>query len=147
MALGGFADAASMGRSSYLAEYTMSYHKEINGDNRFDILGGITYQKFNFNVMDAQVSGFPSDDIKTNNLSLGDLTSDYITSNKEDNSLLSYLGRINYTLYDKILLTGSIRADGSSRFGANNKYGYFPSFALGYKLSDPCLFSTLACTH
>jgi TonB-linked SusC/RagA family outer membrane protein len=136
LALGGYADATSMGRSSYLAEYTMNYSKEINQNNRFDILGGITYQKFNFNVFNAQVSGFPSDEIETNNLSLGDLTSDFVTSNKEDNSLLSYLGRINYTIYNKILLTGSIRADGSSRFGANNKYGYFPSFAFGYKLSE-----------
>ena len=134
--LGGFADVTSMGRSSYLAEYTMNYHKEINKNNQFDVLGGVTYQKFNFNVFNAQESGFPSDDIKTNNLSLGNLASDNISTNKEDNSLQSYLGRFNYNLYNKILLTGSIRADGSSRFGANNKYGYFPSFALGYKLSE-----------
>ncbi|MGE0590674.1 MAG: SusC/RagA family TonB-linked outer membrane protein, partial [Cyclobacteriaceae bacterium] len=143
----GYADVTSLDRSSYLAEYTMTYKKEINSNNKFDVLGGITYQKFNFKVFNANIPGFPTDAISTNNLSLGDTNNDNLFSNREDNTLLSYLGRFNYTLFNKFLLTGSIRADGSSRFGANNKFGYFPSFAFGYKLSDesfvPDLFEEL----
>ncbi|UZR96266.1 SusC/RagA family TonB-linked outer membrane protein [Chondrinema litorale] len=135
-ALGGYADVTSSRRSSILGEYTMNYSKEINENHRFDVLGGVTYQKFYFSVFNANINGFPTDDIETNNLSLGDTNTDNLYSNKEDNTLFSYLGRINYTLFDKFLLTGSIRADGSSRFGDNNKYGYFPSFAFGYKMSE-----------
>ncbi|MEP1984969.1 MAG: SusC/RagA family TonB-linked outer membrane protein, partial [Maribacter dokdonensis] len=78
---------------------------------------------------------------------LGDTNTDQLGSRTEENTLLSYLGRVNYNLFNKFLLTGSIRADGSSRFGENNKYGYFPSFAFGWKLNEekfiPELFSQL----
>lgn len=143
----GYADVTTLERSSYLAEYTMNYEKEINNSNKFSVLGGVTYQKFGFRVLNANIPGFPTDALETNNLSLGDTNKDNLFSNREDNTLLSYLGRVNYTLLNKFLLTGSIRADGSSRFGANNKFGYFPSFALGYKLSDeqfvPAFFEEL----
>lgn len=132
----GYADVTTLDRSSYLAEYTMNYSKDFSADHKFSVLGGITYQKFNFGIFNANITGFPTDALETNNLSLGDTNNDNLFTNKEDNTLLSYLGRVNYTLFNKFLVTGSIRADGSSRFGANNKYGYFPSFALGYKLSD-----------
>ncbi len=143
----GFADVTSLERSSFLVEYTMNYEKEINENHRFNLLGGTTYQKFNFRILNANIPGFPTDAIETNNLSLGDTNNDNLFSNREDNTLLSYLGRINYTLLKKFLFTGSIRADGSSRFGENNKYGYFPSFAFGYKLTEepfvPDLFEEL----
>ena len=132
----GYADVTTLDRGNYLAEYTMTYDSEINENHRFNILGGVTYQKFNYGLFNANISGFPTDALETYNLSLGNTNTDNLLTNREDNTLLSYLGRVNYTLRDKFLLTGSIRADGSSRFGANNKYGYFPSFAFGYKLSD-----------
>ncbi|MDG2432554.1 TonB-dependent receptor, partial [Flavobacterium sp.] len=53
----------------------------------------------------------------------------------QENELQSYFGRVNYTLNEKYLLTASMRADGSTRFGKNNKYGYFPSFALGWNIA------------
>lgn len=132
----GYADLTTLDRSSYLAEFTTNYNKQINENHRIDLLGGVTYQKFETFLFNGNISGFPTDNLQTNNLRLGDTNTDNLFSNKEENTLLSYLGRINYSLFNKILLTASIRADGSSRFGANNKYGYFPSFALGYKLSE-----------
>lgn len=133
---GGIANISVLDRSSYLAEYTMNYNKKINENHVLSVLGGITYQTFSSQLFSANISGFPSDDLGTNNLGLGDTNTDNLSSNREENILLSYLGRINYNLYDKFLLTGSIRADGSSRFGQNNKYGYFPSVAVGWKLSE-----------
>jgi TonB-linked SusC/RagA family outer membrane protein len=134
--LGGQADITSLDRSSYLMEYTLDYNKEFNENNRLSVFGGVTYQKFNLFLFSGNISGFPTDALETNNLGLGDTNTDNLMSRREDNTLLSYLGRVNYTLFNKILLTGSIRADGSSRFGSDNKFGYFPSFALGYKLSE-----------
>ncbi len=134
--LKGSADITTLDRLSYLTEFTIAYDKTINSNHKFSLLGGTSFQKFEFRTFSGNISGFPSDDIQTNNLGLGDTNTDNLLSNKEENTLLSYMGRFNYTLYDKFLLTGSIRADGSSRFGENNKYGYFPSFAFGYKLSE-----------
>lgn len=69
-------------------------------------------------------------------MGLADPTKFIVTSGRTRNSLLSYLGRANYNLYDKYLFTASLRIDGSSRFGANNRYGVFPSFAFGWKLEE-----------
>lgn len=135
-AAGGIADINSLERSNYLFEYTMTYNKEFNPDHVFTLLGGATYQKFSTRFVSGNISGFPTDEINTGNLALGDTNTDNLFSGKEENTLLSYLGRVNYNLYNKILLTASVRADGSSRFGENSKWGYFPSVAVGYKLEE-----------
>jgi len=142
----GIASIAELDRSNILAEYTMNYSKQVNENQSFNLLGGITYQDFIQRSFSAGTSNFPSDDLMTNNLGLGDPTNASVSSSKEGFTLLSYLGRVNYNLYN-FLLTASIRADGSSRFGENNKYGYFPSFAFGWKLAEeefvPEVFSEL----
>lgn len=135
-AAGGIADINEVERSNVLLEYTMNYNKEINENNSFNILGGVTYQEFQVRTVSANIAGFPSDALETNNLLLGNLATARLASNRQGNTLLSYLGRVNYSLYNKLLLTGSVRIDGSSRFGENNKYGVFPSFALGWKLAE-----------
>tara|TARA_R110000868_G_C10966002_1_gene769114 strand:+ start:4163 stop:7501 length:3339 start_codon:yes stop_codon:yes gene_type:complete len=146
-AANGIANINVLERSNYLFEYTMNYQKAFNENHNLTVLGGVTYQKFSLKNFYGNISGFPSDDIGTNNLELGDTNTDQLGSRAEENTLLSYLGRVNYNLYNKFLLTGSIRADGSSRFGENNKFGYFPSFAFGWKLNEeefiPNLFSQL----
>ena len=143
---GGFANITQLSRSNMLVEYTMDYTKEISPNQSLIILGGVTYQEFGNKTFMAGTAGFPSDDLVTDNLGLGNPDNNTVSSFRESNTLLSYLGRLNYSFYN-FLLTSSIRADGSSRFGENNKYGIFPSFALGWKLSEenfiPDLFSTL----
>ncbi len=58
----------------------------------------------------------------------------------EESALFSVFGRVNYELANKYLFTGTLRADGSSRFGANNRFGYFPSFSAGWKISEENFF-------
>ena len=135
-AAGGIANINALERSNYLFEYTMTYNKQFNENHSLTLLGGTTYQKFSTRFFSGNISGFPTDDLLTNNLGLGNTNNDDLESGKEENTLLSYLGRINYNIFDKFLLTASIRADGSSRFGANNKWGYFPSFAFGWKMEE-----------
>ncbi|MBB4080737.1 TonB-linked SusC/RagA family outer membrane protein [Lewinella aquimaris] len=143
----GIANISMLERSSTLLEYTMNYNTSINENHVFTLLGGVTYQWFQNKLFGGSISGFPTDEIGTGNLSLGDTNTDALVSGREENTLLSYLARANYNLFDKFLFTASIRADGSSRFGANQKYGYFPSFAFGYKLSGepfvPAVFEEL----
>lgn len=134
--VGGIADISTLLRSSYLGEFTLDYNKELNDKNTVNVLGGVTYQKFTNRVFMANISGMPTDALATNALQLGDTNNDNLFSLKEENTLLSYLARINYSFANKLLFTGSIRADGSSRFGSDQKYGYYPSFALGYKLVE-----------
>lgn len=142
----GVANIASLDRSNVLVEYTMNYSKIINDNQSLNLLAGVTYQDFIQKSYSAGTNNFPSDDVETNNLGLGDPANRDISSNKQGYTLLSYLGRANYSIYN-FLLTASIRADGSSRFGANSKWGYFPSFALGWKIMDegfvPEVFSEL----
>jgi TonB-linked SusC/RagA family outer membrane protein len=132
----GIANIATLERSNVLLEYTMTYNKQLNETSSINILGGTTFQDFSQRRFSGTINNFPSDAIGTNNLSLGDTENDDLSSNRARNTLLSYLGRVNYSFFNKYLLTASLRADGSSRFGKNNKFGYFPSFAFGYKLAE-----------
>jgi TonB-dependent starch-binding outer membrane protein SusC len=143
----GIANVNEVERTHLLTEGTLSYIKDINESNRINAVAGVTYE----NVIDrnfrAGSESFPSDAFLTNNLGAGDPTLASVNSNKSEYTLLSYLGRVIYSLYDKYMITVSYRIDGSSRFGVDNKYGYFPSVALGWRLSDevfiPDLFSQL----
>jgi TonB-linked SusC/RagA family outer membrane protein len=132
---GGIASILTGNNNSYLSELTLNYAKRIN-QHDINVLFGTTAQQFNFFDQTSQGSGFPSDATKTDNMSLGDPTRFIVTSGRSRNSLLSYLGRANYNLSDKYLFTASLRIDGSSRFGENNKYGIFPSFAFAYRLEN-----------
>ena len=135
-AQGGIATILTGTKNNYLGEFTTTYIKDINEIHSFTFLGGITYQKFIDLSTSSSGSGFPSDDLLTNNIGLADPLLLSVGSSKSNNKLLSYLGRVNYSLYDKYLFTVSIRADGSSRFGENNKFGYFPSAAFAWKMHD-----------
>jgi len=122
--------------TSYLAELTTNYEKDFGDIHSLKALLGVSYQEFNFEGFNAGSQNFPTTQFGVNNLGAGDQDSFFLGSSKAKNQLLSYIGRLNYTLYDRYLLTATIRADGSSRFGADNKYGYFPSLALGWRISD-----------
>ena len=135
-ASGGIANVQTLELTNYLAEYTMNYNYDIDDNNRFSVLGGITWQDFSRRFFSGTIQGFPADATGTDNLGLGNTDTDDLSSNRAGNQLLSYLGRANYTLNNKYLFTASIRADGSSRFGRNNKYGYFPSVAVAWKMTE-----------
>ena len=78
------------------------------------------------------VRGFATGDVPTLNAGTSNQTTSSIQT---DWAVLSYIGRVNYAYRDKYLFTGSIRADGSSRVGINNQYGYFPAFSGGWRVS------------
>jgi len=143
----GIAGVSELTRSHLTAEYTAKYDHDINENNNFKILAGVTYEDFISKSQSAEISNFPTDAVKTNNLALGDISTASLNSDHERYKLLSYLGRINYRLLDKYLLTATLRVDGSSRFGSNNRFGYFPAVALGWNAAQeefiPDLFNEL----
>lgn len=120
---------------SYLVEATLQYNRSFE-NHSIGAVGGYSYQKFNQQGVSASARFLPADVVLANNLSLGDEIEDSVDSFKNQNFLISYLGRINYSAFNKYLLTIAFRADGSSRFGKNNKFGYFPSAALAWKVNE-----------
>lgn len=117
---------------SWLSENTVFYSKEIN-DHYFDILGGYTAQKFRSDYQSMSGSNYPDDRIQTINAAL---VKNNPTMDVQQWSMISYLARLNYSYKGKYLLGASIRRDGSSRFGANNKWGNFPAASAGWIVSD-----------
>ncbi len=122
-------------RTSFLNENTLTYTKEFNGNHRFTALGGYTYQTDRNRNLGIGVSGFPGNTTLNYDLSAAEVISPP-SSGISEWALASWLSRVNYSLADKYLFTASLRADGSSRFGKNNKWASFPSAAVAWRVSN-----------
>ncbi len=126
---------SSFGRDvSFLNENILSYTKAFDKSS-LNAVAGFTWQNQTSYDNSQGGSGFLNDILQNNNLGAAQVTNPN-NSGYSQWALLSWLGRVNYSLADKFLFTLSGRADGSSRFGANNKWGFFPSGAVAYKLSE-----------
>jgi len=119
-----------------LLEHYLTYNLAIQ-KHQVEVLGGFSYQKFN-----AAGTAFGMQNIAAQNAGVPPMynpgysgTPSSPSGYAQENELQSYFGRLNYNYDNRFLLTASLRADGSTRFGANNKYGYFPSFAVGWNLT------------
>ncbi|RYZ40871.1 MAG: SusC/RagA family TonB-linked outer membrane protein, partial [Sphingobacteriales bacterium] len=132
---GGIATVFNGTSSNYLVEATIDYSRKL-GDHRLGVLGGYTYQYFLRESFSAGNVGFPSDLNGSNSLGSGSTSLATVGSNKNTNKLQSFLGRINYDYKSRYILTATLRADGSSRFGSNNKYGVFPSFSAAWQVGS-----------
>jgi TonB-linked SusC/RagA family outer membrane protein len=117
----------------YLVENTLTYNKTIAKNYRVNLLAGYTEQNFFSNRIDGTRRDFPSNDIQVLSAGTGVFT---VAGNQAEWALRSYLGRANITLFEKYLITATIRRDGSSRFGPNNRYGNFPSIAAGWNVDQ-----------
>ncbi|MET0300488.1 MAG: TonB-dependent receptor [Flavitalea sp.] len=125
-----------------LIEGLLNYQKD-HGRHSVSAVAGYTYQQFDMRRFNGTIRGFPSDLTGTNALELGDTNLDDLSSLTTRRRLNSYLARVNYSFNKKYLFTASFRADGSSNFGKNNPYGYFPSFAGAWRLSEEAFIKNL----
>ncbi len=122
-------------------EPTITFEQEI-GEHTFDLLGGYSYQYRTLETYNMNNSGFTTDGFLDWNFGAGsaitdtDLPRPGMGSFKEDNTLIAFFSRINYSYLDRYFLTASIRREGSSKFGANNKWGNFPAISGGWLISD-----------
>ncbi|MDQ6812322.1 MAG: SusC/RagA family TonB-linked outer membrane protein, partial [Bacteroidota bacterium] len=117
---------------NWLVEQTVTYNKKIK-EHSFSLLGGWSIQKDDAKSSYAFASsGFISNQIPT--LNAGIVTAG--NSFESQWTLASGIARIQYNYAGRYLLTASMRADGSSKFGSNNRWGYFPSVSAGWRLSD-----------
>ena len=120
----------------------LNYQKSF-GIHRIDLMGGASFERFVNNYLINRSSDFPSLTVGAENLGLGKRDNYSLSNRKTGNRLASSLGRINYTLLEKYLFTFTARYDGSSRFGRNNKYGFFPSGAFAWKLDEERFFENM----
>ncbi|MGM9509099.1 SusC/RagA family TonB-linked outer membrane protein [Larkinella sp. GY13] len=137
--LQGNAIVGSAFTTNWLNENTLSYVREIDAKNKIDAVIGFTAQQSDAKGAVAEAAGFATDAFSYNNLGTG-ITNRTPSSFATKWSLASYLGRVNYVYDDRYLLTLTLRADGSSRFGAGNKWGYFPSAAFGWNVNNESFF-------
>lgn len=120
---------------NYTLENIINYTKTFNEKHTFQFTGLQSLQRDNREFTNINVLGIPAESQQFHRL--GDASQ--ITganTNLIQWTLFSYMGRLNYDYQGKYLLTATMRADGSSRFGANNRFGYFPSVAFGWNLGD-----------
>ena len=121
--------------TNYVIEHLLSFKKAFGQNHRLNATAGYTWQENNNIFFQQSGSGFQFDDFGTYNLGAASITNSN-QSYKNVSTLLSYLGRVNYIFNDKYIFTLTGRADGSSRFGDNNKWGFFPSGALAWRVSN-----------
>ena len=132
-------DLAAEGRDersnslNWITETTLNYQKIISGNSINALIGYTTQQNYN-NSNFVRSRGYPNNLVYTLNAVSNNV--DQGSSEESQWTLISYLARINYNYNSKYYLTASIRADGSSRFGRDNKFGYFPSAVLMWRISE-----------
>jgi TonB-dependent starch-binding outer membrane protein SusC len=132
---GGNASIGSLSTLNWLNENTLSYKKSFGSKHIVDILVGNTQQKSRTEAYIAGGSNFVSDAFTYNNIGSGTVLVNPSSSSSEW-TLQSYLARLNYGFDERYLFTLTTRADGSSRFGKNNKWGTFPSAAFSWNVSN-----------
>jgi TonB-linked SusC/RagA family outer membrane protein len=129
----GYAQVVTNNNYNWLNENTLTMDKNLGGGHVINAVAGFTYQEFKNASVTSTVTGLSTNNLLTDNLSIGTATDGSSTTL---NTLVSFLGRINYRLLERYLFTVTFRADGSSRFGENNKWGYFPSGAIAWRVKD-----------
>ena len=129
----GQARYANMNMQTILTENTLSYDKTFNTIHRLNLVGGFTFQKNTNRSFIEIATKFPNDILGYYGIEYAENMPSIFTGFAES-AIASYLGRVNYNLKEKYLFTITGRIDGSSRFGKNNRYAFFPSAAFAWRL-------------
>ncbi|GAO45455.1 SusC/RagA family TonB-linked outer membrane protein [Flavihumibacter petaseus] len=118
---------------TWLWDNYFTYNKTI-GQHRLTVLAGTSAQNNRYDWLSASGKDFASDHTQQ----MGNSNPAYQTTNGSGSewALMSFIGRVNYTYNDKYLLTATLRRDGSSRFGENNRWGWFPSASFAWRVSN-----------
>ena len=137
MAAKGYGRRSLADYTNYQLESYLTYDKAFQKVHRLNLMAGYSYLKNSYEGFGAERRGFDTDLFTYNNLaSGGDYRVGDVNSYKGEAKLISFFGRFNYAFDDRYLFTGTLRRDGSSRFGDNHKWGVFPSASIAWRISN-----------
>lgn len=120
--------------ANWTNENTLTYKTRINNAHNINAMGGFSLARQNTYYFGAKSVLVPWESLGIQGLDDGVPKS--ITSSGTHNTMMSFFGRLNYDYQSRYLVTATMRSDGSSRFPKNNKWGYFPSFALAWRMTE-----------
>lgn len=123
----------------YILEWLANYNISIKKHN-IKAMVGYSYQYSQYSGFNVENKDFPNDGLGADNIGSGDLAKEegevLMGSYKNDAKLIAFFGRVSYDFDGKYLLTASLRHEGSSKFGANHKWGNFPAVSAGWRISE-----------
>lgn len=133
---GGLGSQSQTSSVNTFFENTVTYNKTLRDIHRLDVMVGTSWENYRSSFFSATGRGYP-DDYVMNNLSSAVTPAAIAGSDPfNENSMLSFYGRANYFLKDRYLFTFTFRSDASSKFGADNRWGFFPSGAAAWRISE-----------
>jgi TonB-linked SusC/RagA family outer membrane protein len=139
----GYGSRGSLAVTTWLSENTLHFTPgQLGLLHAVDLLGGMTLQRTNSDNVSGTAQKFVTDALGQNGLNSGS-TVIGVWTGAPHSSLASYFARANWNLVDRFLFTVTGRMDGSSKFGKGNQYGFFPSAAIAWRLSDESFFQRL----
>jgi TonB-linked SusC/RagA family outer membrane protein len=118
-------------------EHTLNYNDDLSDNFNLDALVGYSYYDYTADGSFASGKGYDSAQTNLIDNIEGGLQNEFrVSSFRNRTELQSYFGRVNATLFNKLIITATVRSDGSTKLGANNKYDYFPSVGIAYKVVE-----------
>ena len=129
----GEAGLSELKRFRYNFDNTLRFKKKFNRSHKINGTAGVVIDQSQIERLSNQASNFPSQSLRADGISTGQVFQQPFFA-KERETILSFLGRLNYTLNNKYLFTATYRADGSSKFVKGERFGHFPSVALAWKM-------------
>lgn len=137
----GFGAINNFNTTELLTENYLTADKKFGINHSINFVAGYSFQKFNTRTSDLIGNGFVNDNILNENLNTA--VKQIVLNGLSRSELASWFGRANYVFNNRYLFTVTARADGSSKFGSNNKWGYFPSAAVAWKASEEDFIKSL----
>lgn len=136
----GEASRAYSKERQYVVEWLTNYSTRIADKHNIKAMVGYSYQYSQYQGFSAWNKDFPNDGLGSDNIGSGELGKEegevLMSSYKNDAKLISFFGRVSYDFEGKYLFTASLRHEGSSKFGANHKWGDFPAVSAGWRISQ-----------
>ncbi|SEL62888.1 TonB-dependent receptor [Parapedobacter koreensis] len=138
--VGGSASSSAVNDFNWINENLLTYKISLQNAHNLDVLAGTTFQKNRNAFTSATGQGFPSDSFRK----VSSAATRNSSGDENEWAIASVFGRVNYDYNQKYLLSANLRYDGSSRFGANNRWGLFPSASVGWIMSDEAFMEPLS---
>lgn len=131
----GEAGISTLDRFRYNIDNTLMFKKQVGKGQRINGTVGVVWDATQVEQSSYSASDFANKDLRYNGITLGQ-TFEPLRYDRQNEALLSFLGRVNYTYKNRYLLTASFRSDGTSKFVDENKFSFFPALALGWRISN-----------